>query len=108
MSRLLYPAEFEQAVARVCREAAALLMYAQLEHEKIDRARASDDGPAERAALHRLARISRQLTRAQASLVHPQDPRYAAARAVIGYCDEADARPPWSVPVSAPRIGVAA
>jgi hypothetical protein len=37
-----------------------------------------------------LAGIARQLTRAQASLVHPKDSRAAAARQVIGYCDEAD------------------
>lgn len=104
MSRLLDPAELEHAAKLVSREAAVLLHRAQEEHERIDRARATGNDVAERAALHRLARIARQLTRAQAVLVHPDDGRHRAAQAVIGYCDEADSGNPWSPVVVAPPV----
>src|SRR2546430_12368283 len=53
-------------------------------------ATAAGDAQGVHIATARLARIARQLTRAQANLVHPDDPRYVAAQAVVGYCDEAD------------------
>lgn len=100
--------ELEHAGELVTREAAALLMYAQLEQEKLDAARAVGDEVAERIALHRLARIGRQLTRAQAVLVHPDDPRHDAALAVVGYCDEADqADRLWRAPLPPLQLGVA-
>jgi hypothetical protein len=106
VSRLLDVGDFEHAAALVEREAAALLRYAQLEREKFDAACSRGDAMGQRVALSRLARIARQLTRAQAVLVHPDDPRAKAAAQVIGYCDEAD-RVPWAEPLPPVSLGMA-
>jgi hypothetical protein len=105
MSRLLNPQELEHQVELVTREARKLLEYAAIEHERVDRSRAKSDPIGEQLATQRLARIARALTRAQAHLVHPDDDRYEAARAVIGYCDEADKNPPWRPAVPPVRLG---
>lgn len=109
MSRLLDPNELRGDVRRIVKELRALLERAELEREKVDAALAEGNSPAQQFATQRLAHIARQLTRAQAVLVHPDDSRYAAAQAVLGYCDEADGKArPWSEPAAPVRLGAVA
>ena len=74
-------------------EADRLLAVALAELERWDLVRGAPADPAVAfTATRELSTIARQFTRAQASLVHRGDDRYRAARAVLGYCDEADGR----------------
>lgn len=74
-------------------EADRLLAVALNELERYDHVRGAPAEPAiAYTATRELATIARQFTRAHASLVHRRDDRYGAAQAVLGYCDEADAR----------------
>ncbi len=101
MSRLLDPVEIERATDLVKREAEKLFQVARAQLERV---KAAEGQPHEVAVRHaadaELAVILRQFTRSQAVLVHTTDERFQAAQAVIGYCDEADARRPSARPVS--------
>ena len=109
MSRLLDVDEMRASVKRVTREAWLLYAAALAELDVIDGARSRGEPEVERFATQRLARIARQLTRAQAGLVATDDERYSAAQAVIGYCDEADAKDrPWNEPVPPVTLGAVA
>lgn len=108
VSRLLEAKELERSVTLVEREAGRLLERAADVRKQLDAAHARRDTVAEHLAAHRLARIARQLTRAQAGLVHTDDPRYAAAQAVIGFCDEADNAGLWNEPVPPVELGATA
>lgn len=107
MSRLLQTAELEHTAELVKREADRLLVHARAARDELDAAERAGDGQLIRIRTSRLARIARQLTRAQAVLVHSDDPRFRAAQAVIGYCDEADKAAPWEAPAPPLQIGVA-
>lgn len=80
---------------RVKQEADRLLETARHELERLDRAHGS---PAELAVAYSVttavAEAARAFVRAQAVMVIPADSRYAAAQAVLGYCDEAARRLP--------------
>lgn len=106
MSALFDLAKLERDADQVKYEAEQLLARCRLELERVDRARG---GPHEDAvtyiAQRRLAIMVRKFTRAQASLVHPDDDRHAAAQQIIAYCDEADAEAAWAHPV---RLGTEA
>lgn len=107
MNALLQTRELEHTAELIAREAQALLEQAELVHQALDAAAARGDAQGLHIATAKLARIARQFTRAQANLVYHEDPRYAAARAVVGYCDEADEKSPWAAPAAPLLIGVA-
>lgn len=107
MSRLLEMRELEHTAELVNREAQALLAHAEHVRQELDDAAARRDATGVHIATAKLARIARQLTRAQANLVPPGDSRYAAAQAVVGYCDEADRKTPWAAAAPPLVIGVA-
>lgn len=107
MNRLLEIRELEHTAELVAREVQALLAHAKKVRHALDDATARGDATGVHIETAKLARIARQLTRAQANLVHPDDPRYVAAQAVVGYCDEADAKTPWATPAPPLLIGVA-
>lgn len=107
MTRLLDPVELEHAADLVAREALALVERSTHVRDKLDEANARGDAAGVHIFTGKLAAIARQLTRAQAVLIHRDDDRYHAAQAVIGYCDEADKRNPWEAPAPPLAIGVA-
>jgi len=107
MTRLLDAAELQHSAELVAREALALVARAETVREQLDRATANGEAPGVHIFTCKLAAIARQLTRAQAVLVHPEDERYHAAQAVMGYCDEADQRSPWEPAAPVLTIGVA-
>lgn len=81
----------EAHAAAVKAEADRLLEVAREQFRRFDLAHGNPAEPAIAYTTTReVATIARQLTRAQAVLVHTSDPRHGAAVAVIGYCDDAD------------------
>ena len=88
----------EEEVEAVKNEADKLLARAREAHRAVQDIEVEVEGHGDPSRLYAailavrsdVASIARQLTRSQASLVHPSDPRYAAACKVVGWVDQAD------------------